>query len=356
MDLRTRRELTGLRLAAQRIASPPASSVADTVRWMLALQAQDLPGARWSVGLRTPGTTDADVRAALAAGEIVRSWPLRGTLHLVAPEDLGWMLELTRPRQRPWAATRRRDLGITDDELARAVDTARRVLEGGRVLRRDLLLAEFERAGIPTSSQRGYHLLWNLAHEGVTVFGPPDGDQPTFVLFDEWITVHRQLEPDEALGEFALRYARSHGPVTDRDFAWWSSLTLTQARRGLDIAGLPFIEREGVRYFHAPGLGPAPSAVHLLPGFDEFLLGYQDRSAPLAAEHSARIVPGNNGVFRPTIVVNGIVVGTWRRTASATRVTVEFESFADLADRPRARATQVAERYGRFLGVPATIR
>jgi hypothetical protein len=355
VDLRTRRELTALRLAAQRISTSPSASPADTVRWMLALQAQDLPGARWAVGLRTPGATDRDVRAALASGEIVRSWPLRGTLHLVAPDDLGWMLELTRPRQRPWAATRRRDLGITDDELARATDVAHRVLEGGP-MRRDLLLAEFEAAGIPTANQWGYHLLWNLAHEAVTVFGPPDGDQPTFALFGSWISSHRALEPDEALGEFARRYASSHGPATDRDFAWWTSLTLTQARRGLDIAGLPSIERDGRRFFHAPDLAPASNATHLLPGFDEFLLGYQDRSAPLAAEHSERIVPGKNGVFLPTIVTNGVVTGTWRRTVSRTAVAVELDPFTTPSASAAQRERRAVDRYARFLGVSAVTR
>lgn len=356
MDLRLRRELTALRLSAQRIASPPAASIVETVRWMLALQAQDLPGARWSVGLRTPGTTDADVIDALASGEIVRSWPMRGTLHLVAAEDLAWMLRLTRPRQATFSASRRRDLGITDAELASAGDIARGVLEGGRVLRRDLLLAEFDAAGIPTTAQRGYHLLWNLAHDGVIVFGPLDGTQPTFALFDEWITTSRDLEEDEALGEFAARYVASHGPATDRDFAWWSSLTLGQARRGLEIAGMPSIERDGVRHYLADGLEPAKRGIQLLPGFDEFLLGYQDRSAPLAAEFAPRIVPGNNGIFQPTIVAGGLVAGTWKRSATTKRIALDLEPFVELSAGTRAGIDRAAARYGSFSGLAVVTR
>ncbi len=352
MELRTRKELTALRLGAQHVARGPASSPAETVRWMLAMQAQDLPGAMWSVGLRSPGSTEATVRAALAAGEIVRSWPMRGTLHLVAPEDLGWMLELTRPRQATWAATRRRDLGITDEQLALAADTARARLAGGVPVRRDVLLSEFEAAGIPTSDQRGYHLLWNLAHDGVTVFGPLDGAHPTFVLFEEWITDHRSLETDEALGEFAARYARSHGPATDRDFAWWSSLSLTQARRGLDIAGVSHIEREGVRYYVAEETTPALAGLWLLPGFDEFVLGYQDRAAPLTPEQFALIVPGGNGIFRPTIVDSGLVTGTWRRTETAKTVRVEAQPFDIWPDRAAAAFVRAASRMARFLGKP----
>jgi hypothetical protein len=352
MELRTRRELTALRLGAQHIAESAPAAPAETVRWMLAMQAQDLPGALWSVGLRSPGSTEASVRAALAAGEIVRSWPMRGTLHLVAPEDLGWMLELTRPRQATWAATRRRDLGITDEELARATQTARDRLAGGVPVRRDVLLSEFEAAGIPTQDQRGYHLLWNLAHDGVTVFGPLDGAHPTFVLFEEWITHHRTLETDEALGEFATRYVRSHGPATDRDFAWWSSLSLTQARRALDIAGVAHIEREGVRYSLAEETTPARATIFALPGFDEFVLGYQDRAAPLTPEHFARIVPGGNGVFRPTIVDAGLVTGTWRRVETAKAVRVEAEPFGVWSGRAATGFARAASRFARFLGKP----
>ncbi|MGX5680180.1 winged helix DNA-binding domain-containing protein [Schumannella luteola] len=354
--LRTRREITALRLSAQRIASPPATTVAETVRFMLALQAQDLPGARWSVGLRTRSATDLDVGAALASGEVVRSWPMRGTLHLVAPEDLAWMLRLTRPRQATFAATRRRALAITDDELAAAGRIARAALEGGRVERRDTLLGRFDAAGIPTTGQRGYHLLWNLAQDGLTVFGPPDGAQPTFALFDEWIGVSRELEDDEALGEFAARYVASHGPATDRDFAWWSSLTLGQARRGLDIARMPSLERGGERYYLAEGLEPAKRSIHLLPGFDEFILGYQDRSAPLAPEFAPRIVPGNNGIFQPTLVVGGLVEGTWRRASKAQPTTVEIDPFGELSATTRSGIDSAARRLGRFLGTPVVTR
>lgn len=356
VDLRTRRELTALRLTAQRVASPTTATIAETVRYLFAVQAQDLPGARWSVGLRSRGATDADVGAALASGAVVRSWPMRGTLHLVAPEDLGWMLRLTRPRQATFAATRRRALGITDDDMATARRTAVAALEGGRVERRDVLLGRFEGAGIPTTGQRGYHLLWNLAQDGVLVFGPPDGAHPTFALVEEWIRAPRDFEGDEALGEFAARYVASHGPATDRDFAWWSSLTLGQARRALEIAQARSIERGGERYYLAEGLEPAARGIQLLPGFDEFLLGYQDRSAPLSAEFAPRIVPGGNGIFQPTIVVGGLVAGTWRRSTSARAATVEIEPFGELSSTTRAGLGRAARHLGQFLGVPAIIR
>jgi hypothetical protein len=352
------RELTALRLTAQHIAPGTTGSAfakpVDVARWMLAMQAQDLPGARWSVGLRLPHSTDAAIEAALAAGEIVRSWPMRGTLHLVAPEDLGWMLAVSAPRQSNWAAKRRRDLEITDEQLTRAGDIAVKLMTGGGHVRRDRLLEAWEAGGIPTTGQRGYHLLWNLGHSGLLVFGAPDGKQATFALLEEWVTRSKQLTGDEALGEFAARYFRSHGPATVQDFAWWASITLGDARKGLAIADDQLEERQfgGTAHYLAPGLEPAKRAVHALPGFDEYMLGYRDRSPALAAEFSDRIVPGNNGIFLPTIVVDGEVVGTWKRTDAARTTRVEIVEFRGLGSRARAAAQRAIERYGDFTGKP----
>lgn len=357
----TRRQLTALRLAAQRIAPPsattPFGNPADVVRWMLAMQAQDFGGAKWSVGLRLPGSTDAAIEASLATGEIVRSWPMRGTLHFVAPEDLRWLLAVSGPRQANSAAKRRNELGITDGELAAAGDIAVELMSGGRSVRRDRLLEAWEARGIPTTGQRGYHLLWNLGHAGLIVFGPVDGKQPTFALFEEWVRDPRTLDPDEALGEFAARYFRAHGPATVRDFAWWASITLTDAKKGLAIAGGELEDRDfdGTVHYFAKDLEPSAAGVHALPGFDEYMLGYQDRSAALAGEFSDRIVPGNNGIFLPTVVVDGEIVGTWRRTDTTKKASVAVEGFRPLTKRALGGFSTAMRRYGEFTGKPVGI-
>jgi hypothetical protein len=168
----------------------------------------------------------------------------------------------------------------------------------------------------------------------------------------------RALEPEEALREFALRYALGHGPVTARDFAWWSSLTLTDARAGLAAAAdeLETLQHDGQTYYLRPGLEPAPRAVHLLPGFDEFILGYTDRTAQLAPEHWLTIVPGGNGMFLPTMVVQGRVVGTWRREkVSARRVTVGLHPFGGLSASARRGAEKRLARYAEFLGTEVVV-
>jgi hypothetical protein len=358
-----RRDVATLRLGAQWVGAgevdtggvgPGSPSPAATVRHLLAMQAQDFAGAKWSVGVRTPGATDASIETALAAGDIVRSWPMRGTLHLTAPEDLGWMLSITAARTIRGAAGRHRQLELTEQQLERAREVALDALGGGRAATRDELLERFVAGGVAVDGQRGIHILQRLCLWRVLVFGPLSGRQHTFVLFDEWIARSRTLDPDEALGEFAARYFAGHGPATVRDFAWWASLTLADARRGVEIArdGLDELDVDGTAYLLPRDARAAASGVQLLPGFDEHLLGYQDRGAALAPQHAELVVPGKNGLFLPTMVDDGEVVGTWRRTTSAKGVRVDLHPFTPVAVRTERQFGAAASRFADFLERP----
>jgi hypothetical protein len=225
-------------------------------------------------------------------------------------------------------------------------------MAGARAVGPARLLESWAAGGIPTTGQRGYHLLWNLGQARLIVFGPSEGKQPTFALLEERITQSRQLDGDEALGEFAARYFRSHGPATVQDFAWWANITLSDARKALAIAADGLDERQfgGMPHYLAPGLEPAASAVHALPGFDEYMLGYRDRSPALATEFSDRIVPGNNGMFLATIVVDGEIVGTWRRTESAKLLRIETVGFRPLTKKALSGFDRAMARYAEFMG------
>lgn len=345
----SRRDLARLRLAAQHIAAPELESAHEVVRWMAAMQAQD-PGVVTSVALRTKSRDRSDVHQAMDAGEIVKSWPMRGTLHLTPSEDVGWMLDLTSSRTIASATSRRRQLGIDDALRHQARKIAVTALEGGHRLRRSDLLALWDDAGLLGVPQRGYHLLFDLAQHGVLCFGPWSGGQQSIVLNDEWIRRPRRLERDEALGEWALRYFRSHGPASVRDFAWWTKLLMADVKTGLAVAqsALERIDVDGVEYFMDPQTPDRTNAhraavrgTFLLPGFDEFVLGYQDRGAMLPAEFAARLVPGNNGMFLGSVVDNGEIVGTWKRPGSvkATVEAIPFTSFTKKAE------TAIPRRY-----------
>ena len=334
-------DLALLRLIAQRIAGPPGASATDAVGWLTALQAQDYPGAITSIALRAKERTRKGVEEAMNAGTIVRSWPMRGTLHFVLAEDLGWMLELTAERMLKGAAARRAALDIDAKGIERAGAVARRLLEGGHRVGRSGLIQAWDEAGVETKAQRSYHLIWHLAQSGVLCFGPTNGTEQEIVLVDEWVPKPRVLERDEALGEWALRYFRSHGPATAKDFAWWTKLTMKDVRTGLAAVGaqLQRIEVDGTEYFMDPRTPDLLGAYRheaggafLLPGFDEYMLGYQDRSAALPGEWAERIIPGNNGMFQPTVIAQGRVVGTWKRTGRGAKQTLNATAFTEFAE------------------------
>ena len=339
------REVALLRLVAQRVAGPALPSAAETVRWMTALQGQDYRGALTSVALRTRGGTTADVEAALTAGEVVRSWPMRGTLHLVAAEDLSWLLDLTAALQVSAAGRRRGQLGIDEAAVERAREVARGVLAGGRAVRRDDLMAAWAAQGVATEGQRGYHLLWHLAQSGTVCLGPVRDGEQLVVLLDEWVPAPRRPTREEALGELATRYFRSHGPATAKDLARWTGLPAADVKVALAVAraALDRLEVDGVEHLLDPRTPDLLAAcrrqalgVFLLPGFDELLLGYGDRSAVLPPEFADRIVPGGNGMFRPTVVNGGQVVGTWRTVGRGAQRRVEATPFTTFAPRVAA--------------------
>jgi hypothetical protein len=240
----SRKVMGRLRLASQGLLGPGLGSVAEAVRWMTATQAQDLQASLLAIGLRVPGAGLSDVRAALDAGSIVRSWPMRGTLHLVAPEDLRWMLDLTAERLHRVVAGRHRELDITWADIEKCRDVALEHLAGGGSVSRNELFAILEAAGQPTTGQRGYHILGSLCRHAWLVQGPLAGNQQLLVAFDEWIPVSRTLERQEAIAEFVLRYFRSHGPATVRDFAWWTQLPLPEVRAALEQVGGQLVDLE----------------------------------------------------------------------------------------------------------------
>jgi hypothetical protein len=339
--MESQHEVALLRLVAQRIAGPRAATPAGAAAWLTAAQGQDYPGGVTSLALRTTGAARTDVEAALDAGQVVRSWPMRGTLHLVAAEDLGWLRDLCCPRVLAGFGKRRERLGLTDADAERAGEVAVAALRGGGRLGRAELLRALAEGGVPTEGQRGYHLLAYLAHTGTLCLGPTGDGEQLFVLTEEWIRAPRRLEGDAALRELALRFFASHGPATVADLARWSGLTLTAVRRGLSLArdDLATLDVDGVVHHLDPATPDLLAdrreearGVFLLPGFDEFVLGYADRSAVLDPRFADRIVPGGNGMFRPTVVSDGRIVGTWRRTGRGAARTVEAEPFTAFPD------------------------
>ncbi|TDB76875.1 winged helix DNA-binding domain-containing protein [Micromonospora sp. KC723] len=336
-------------------------TVAGVVEWFGAMQAQDVASGMWSLGVRLPGRTAADVQAALERREALRTWPMRGTVHLVPPRDARWMLEVTGVRTLAGAQRRREVLGLTEAEADRAADVLGTALAGGGRLTRAECLATLAGAGIDCADQRGYHLLWYASQRGVTCVAPHIGTEQTFALLDEWAPDPYRPERDEALGILATRYFRGHGPTTRQDFAGWTGLTAADARRAVAVAAdaLATVKVDGVEALLDPALLDAPRAplddVLALPGFDEYLLGYKDRALMLDPAHKQAIIPGGNGVFQPTVVRAGRVIGTWKRTVTKTRVRVAVRPLVGLDTTTRERVAAAVDSYAVFLGLPARV-
>lgn len=343
-EIRARR-LTNLRLTA------PATDPKELVGWFGAMQSQDLGSGKWSFGVRIPAATEADIDGAVARGEILRTWPMRGTIHFIDPADARWLLNLTGVRALRGVQARWDDLGLDEATVVRGAEVLGEALAGGKRLTRSAARDALMSAGIDAAGQRTYHLLWYAAQTGVTCIGPNEGKEATVVLLDEWAGPQRELSRDQALAELARRYFQSHGPTTCKDFAGWTGLTMADARAAVGLAEL---DNDADLYFVDHPVGEPP-AVLLLPGFDEYLLGYKDRSLFLDPQFASKITPGRNGVFAATVVVQGRVAGTWRRRSLRRTVRVEVSMFGSVPTRVTRAIETAAERYGEYLGAIAEV-
>jgi len=352
-------DIAHLRLSNQLVASPSSGSPGDVVGWLGAVQAQDYLGALWAIGLRLQNAVEADVEQALADRSIVRTWPLRGTLHFVAAADVRWMLDLIGPRMIARSAGRFRELELDAATFARARELFSNALQGGRQLTRDAMYQVLESAGISTAGQRGIWILGRLAQEGLICFGAREGKQHTFVLLEEWVPQAKTMERDQALAELARRYFTSHGPAALPDFVWWSGLATSEARAALEIAR-PYLLQEvitGETYWF-PSSIPAASdgspTAYLLPAFDEYLVGYKDRRAVLDPRY-VKLTNAGGGMLNPTIVIDGQVRGAWKRTLKKGAVVITPGWFAKLNKADMSAFNMSALRYGEFLGLPVLL-
>nr|WP_240977457.1 winged helix DNA-binding domain-containing protein [Planctomonas sp. JC2975] len=329
----------------------------DVVTRLGAVQAQNATASRWAIGVRASGATSADVEHLFESGVAVRSWTMRGTLHVVRADDLHWMLSLTSGRQRASAAREAVQRGISEADFDRAASSiAEHVAEHGPATRIEALEA-LERAGIDVGNERGYRFLRDAAFRGFVAWGPNRGKQPQLVA----LRTDPGIDRDEALGRFITRYVIGHGPATVRDFAWWSGLTLTDARRAREVAAADVegVDLDGAEYLVAPGRAEADirsraSGVHLAPAWDEYVLGYGDRAPVLPPVHALKVSPTGNGVFLPVIVANGRVAGTWRHVVERGVLTAATEPFEALTASQLRGFEKATVGFGRFLGTTAS--
>lgn len=330
------------------------------VRALGAVQAQDYAGAKWALSMRCGGATDAAIERELDAGRILRTHVLRPTWHFVAPEDIRWMLALTASRIAQVMSYYDVQLGLTPAVFRKSHRVIEQALAGGHALTRAELRERLERERINTSgAQRLARLMMRAELDALVCSGPRRGQQFTYALLDERAASTAPRERDDALGELATRYFRSRSPATAHDFAWWSGLTVADARRAIGILGAALERRQDGRapvWLWADAARPPRSAsAHLLPNYDEYFIGFRDRSAGAQRIGSAALITGGSALIAHIIVVDGQLVGGWRRVAEGGGVAVRARLLASLTAREQRLIAAQVKRLQRHLGVPVTM-
>ena len=354
-------DLAQQRLLNQRLIGVAFKRPEDVVQWLGAVQSQDYPGAKWALGQRIRGATDAAIDEAFSSGKIIRTHVMRPTWHFVMPADIRWMLALTAPRVNAAMAYYYRQGEVDDALVARCNTVFRRTLRGGKQLTRGELGKALERAGISATGVRLGFLLGRAELDAVICSGALRGRQHTWALLEERIPESRVLNRDEALVELIRRYFTSHGPAQLTDFVWWSGLTLADTRRGIELAQSDLAQDVigGKTYWFSSSMKmarPEPGTrIHLLPNYDEYFIAYKDRGAVADAELFKEPSDVIRYLYGYIAVMNGRVIGGWKRTIEKGRVVVEVRLPIALNKDGRDALNAAAEQYGAFVGKPAEV-
>jgi len=349
------------RIRVQHLSGEPLESAEDVVHLLCAVQSQDYPGASWSLGQRIRGGTQRMIDAALAQGSILRTHALRPTWHFVTPADIRWILALTAPRVHALNAHMYRKLELDDGVFAKSRKIITRALAGGQHRTRAELTTLLAKSGIVGEALRITYIMMWLELEAVVCSGAMKGKQQSYALLDERAPAAPRMKRDDALAEFALRFFTGHGPAMIEHFAWWSGLTLADARKGVSMVGTQLSDEVvlgrpewlGVPRSAVKRTAKEPMTAYLIPEYDELLIGWRElavrdhRSEPPALR-------SKDTFYRP-LIIGGCRVGTWRRTITGKKATLEANLVAPL-NRAQARALRdAADRYADFLGVPLTL-
>lgn len=348
------------RLHAQHLTGAPLATPEAVVGWFGAVQSQDYAGAKWAIAQRTGGATGAALDQLFASGAILRTHVLRPTWHFVLPADIRWMLELTAPRVHAATAYYYRQHELDDAIFDRSETLLAAALDGGNHLTRTELAGILQRGGIEASGPRLGHIMMHAELEGVICSGPRRGKQFTYALLDERAPNARRLDPETALAELTRRYLTSHGPATVHDFAWWSGLSVSHAKTGIELvkSDLTHETIDGATYWFAPPtttVGATSPIVHLLPNYDEFLVAFKAHAPSFDPTLYARIDRQPDALLAHIVVIDGLVSGGWRRTISRTGVNVELTLLRDLTSAEATALQAAATRYGEFLELPVTV-
>jgi len=343
-------QMTALRLNGHFLSQPLSGTPKSLVEKMGAIQAQDFTMAKWALGIRLSGCSNQTITEAYNRGEILRTHILRPTWHFVSPTNIRWMLSLTAGKIKASTKSRDRELGITEELYERANRIIRNALEGNKCLTRDALALEIEKAKIKNDTAHMTHFLMRAEAESMICSGALDKNVHTYALLEERVPPVPALSKEEALAQLVRIYFTTRAPATLQDFCWWSNLSLTEAEKGLNAVKPEFFPEKigGQTYWLANSCNPkeSPDNAFLLPAFDEYIISYRDRSAVLLSETQSKAI-SSNGVFRPTVVAKGKVIGLWKKASSGRR-SVAFDFFNQPDETTKKALDKSIENYNAF--------
>ncbi len=346
-------DITHIRSASQQLTTNSFKTPKEVVTWMGAMQAQDYAMSKWAVGIRLPNSTDKMVQDAIDKGKIIRTHILRPTWHLVSADNIHWMLALSGPRVKAFIKPRIKQFELSDELFLKSNNVIEKALRDNNHLTRDKLLDRLNTKKINTDDLRGLHLLMNAELEGIICSGITNNKNQTYALLAERVIKPLSTPKEEALAKLAKIYFQSHGPATLADFAWWSGLSSIEAKQGFEAIRSEFTEEKiGSQIYlmnNVTSTHADKKSTFLLPAFDEFLISYKDRTAAIALDKQSHAFT-NNGIFKPVIVDNGQVSGTWKRTLKKDTVIIETEYFKPQSEAAKKRIAKAAKQFGDFLG------
>jgi Winged helix DNA-binding domain len=355
-------DVSRLRMQNQHLYENSFKHPDDVVSWFGAMQAQDYSAAKWAVSLRSKNLSNSSLDQYFGEGKILRTHVLRPTWHFVTPADIRWMLQLTTPHICMQVIHWYRSLGLTDEVFTKTDAVLTEALKCSKQLTRSNLAEPLRQSGINVelNNLRLTFIMLHAELEGIICSGALQGKEHTYALLDERVPQTKLLTHDEALAELTERYFRSHGPATVKDYTWWSSLPVADAKHGIEMVGSElrhekmggqdywFFAHEDINQFSI-------AASYLLPNFDEYIIGYSDRSAIFDVSYASGLDARHNPLFQHTVVMDGRIVGTWKRTIQKTKVIVTVKPFVKLDNSEQECLRKAMMGYGRFMGLPAEL-
>lgn len=352
-------DIASQRLHNQRLLQRDFRQPADVVRWLGAVQSQDYAGAKWALGLRLSGLADPEVDRAFADGSILRTHLLRPTWHFVAPEDIRWMLALTGPRVHAVNGTMYRQFEVDKATVRKSYRVLEKSLRDHNYLKREEIASALEAAGIHAAGVRLAYIVMSAELDGLICSGPRRGKQFTYALLEERVPKAKALTRDESLAELVKRYFQSHAPATLQDFCVWSGLTLSDAKEGIAMVRPAFMsESFKDQTYWFPESGPvkrkSPLA-HLLPNYDEYFIGFKDRSAILKTLQGSSFDQNDPAFLAHILILDGQVIGGWKRTLKKDQALIEITLLTRLSPAQKTAVQRAAELFGSFVQLPISL-